>query len=62
MTEPQTTFIECSADGCEAKVANHRWGHIKAAGWFFQKTGEAWCPDHTPDWVTAWRAKKARAS
>lgn len=28
-------------------------------GWFEQKDGTNWCPDHTPAWVQAWRARKA---
>lgn len=23
-----------------------------------QRNGLAWCPDHNPDWVAEWRAKK----
>lgn len=30
------------------------------AGWFHSKAEEcAWCPEHVPDWVPAWRAKQA---
>lgn len=50
----------CAWPGCEAQYKDHRWGSIKAhaAGWFIQKDGTAWCPDHVPDWVEAWRARK----
>jgi len=54
-------FVICDEDGCEEKIKNHAWGHIKAEGWFFGRDGEtAWCPNHIPDWVSAWRAKKAK--
>lgn len=23
-----------------------------------QRNGDAWCPDHTPDWVAEWRIKR----
>lgn len=51
----------CAAEGCSASFQDHRWGSIKAhdAGWFIQKDGTAWCPIHTPEWVAAWRARKA---
>ncbi len=48
----------CSEPGCEATVKNHYWGRVKADLWFFQKNGDAWCPDHHPEWVAAWRARK----
>jgi len=49
--------IPCSQEGCTETVRNHYWGRVKS-GWFFQKTGEAWCPEHTPEWVASWRARK----
>lgn len=50
--------IPCSEPECAETVKNHYWGRTKS-GWFFQKTGEAWCPAHFPDWVESWRARKA---
>jgi hypothetical protein len=40
-----------------------RWSKTKAQdeGWFFQQNGAAWCPDHVPAWVAAWRAGKTAA-
>lgn len=37
-----------------------KWDIIKAgeAGWFFQKDGTTWCPEHTPEWVEEWRARQ----
>lgn len=60
-------FARCKADGCEAKVKNHKWGKIHAVqdGWFFGQHPSAdppiWCPDHLPEWVESWRARKAGA-
>lgn len=52
-------FIQCDEEGCEAKVKNHRWGKTKAEDWFFERQDDiAWCPDHVPDWVESWRAKR----
>ena len=53
--------VQCDHEGCATQINNHRWGKTKAGseGWFFQKDGKSWCPDHTPDWVAAWRARKA---
>lgn len=50
----------CSHPGCTQAVLNHRWAHLRAQtdGWFFQRNNTAWCPDHVPDWVPAWRAKR----
>lgn len=52
---------KCADPGCERTRAAHRWGSIKAhdAGWFELKDGTTWCPEHTPDWVAGWRARKA---
>lgn len=47
---------------CPETVPNHRWGTIRAhgLGWFFSRDGkQAFCPTHTPEWVGAWRARKA---
>jgi hypothetical protein len=38
--------------GCDEKIKNHKWGHIKAVGWLFQKNGNAFCPKHVPEWYT----------
>jgi hypothetical protein len=48
----------CDKPLCEEKIKNHRWGRTKAEGWFFEKTGEAWCPLHHPEWVADWRARQ----
>lgn len=56
-SEQKTT---CTQKGCARSVRlNHKWDHIKAQseGWFFQKDGSSWCPEHTPDWVEEWRKR-----
>lgn len=52
-------LVGCSA--CDRTVPGHRWGKIKAQdqGWFFAKDGAAFCPEHVPEWVEEWRARKA---
>lgn len=54
---------KCSHEGCENEFKAHAWGAIKASskGWFLQKNGDKWCPDHTPEWLAAWRAKQGGA-
>lgn len=54
----ETTYKNCSYEGCENKLPNHAWGRIKAEGWFQQRDGNIWCPDHIPEWVEEWRKKR----
>lgn len=49
----------CSEPNCDNKFKNHAWGQIKADDWFHQKNGDHWCPEHIPEWVEEWRAKRA---
>ena len=49
--------IRCSHEGCKARIKSHAWGKIKS-GWFFQKDDNQYCPEHIPEWVEAWRARK----
>lgn len=53
-------MTECCVPGCSNTHKADRWNTSKAQalGWFFQKNGQAWCPEHTPDWVAEWRARK----
>lgn len=51
--------VSCADKHCNKTIKNHRWGKIKADQWFHQKDGTSWCPDHIPEWVTEWRAKRA---
>lgn len=53
--------LSCSEVGCEAAVRDHYWGKTRAfgAGWFFQKDGTNWCPEHIPLWVDEWRSRRA---
>lgn len=52
-----TDMIQCKQDGCTNTVKDDRWGKIKAGAWFFSRDGDAWCPDHLPNWVTEWRKR-----
>lgn len=55
-------MVVCSEDGCEAQIKNNRWARTKASNWFFTRDNKAYCPDHHPDWVAGWRAKKGNAT
>lgn len=56
-------LIRCAAVPCEQTHKNNRWAKTKAhaAGWFEQRDGRSWCPEHTPPWVAAWRARKGKS-
>lgn len=54
----QQPVIGCSQEECTTTVQNHYWARVKAEDWFFQRSGEAWCPAHVPDWVAGWREGK----
>lgn len=52
-------FILCDGPGCEQKVPNHYWGKVKdGESWFFQKSGDSWCPEHLPEWYPAWKEQQ----
>ena len=53
--------IKCSHLDCETTHAASYWDSIKASdkGWFVQKDGTAYCPEHVPEWVEEWRLKNA---
>jgi hypothetical protein len=52
----------CAHSGCGDKYYPHEWGTKEAQrkGWFLQRNGVAWCPDHNPDWVAEWRVKNKK--
>lgn len=54
--------VLCSKPSCKASRLHNAWGAIRAAenGWFAERSGANWCPKHNPDWVAAWRVKKAK--
>lgn len=58
----QAPLKQCAQPGCTASFRDHRWGATKAhdEGWFLQQNGDAWCPEHVPDWVAQWRKKQQR--
>jgi hypothetical protein len=55
--------VTCLQDGCPASFPGSKHDTMKASreGWFFPKDqqGRGWCPAHLPDWVPAWRARRA---
>lgn len=53
--------MHCAEPGCTAEHKSDRWNNSRAqkAGWFMEKNGDCWCPDHVPDWVPAWRENQA---
>lgn len=57
---PETTYVHCAREGCQATHPDHQWGAIAAhdEGWFAQKDGTVYCPLHHPEWVAGWRAKQ----
>lgn len=52
--------VTCAAQGCVASHNNDRWSRVRAheAGWFESRRGGSFCPEHVPDWVAGWRAKR----
>lgn len=57
--------VRCAkaTDGCTAQFPGSKHDAVRAheAGWFFsRREGLAYCPEHVPDWVPAWRARQAR--
>lgn len=51
----------CAKKGCKASFKDHHWGAVEATdkGWFHQRNGDSWCPEHHPEWVAEWRARRA---
>lgn len=56
--EAKEARIYCVEPGCKEFVNDDRWSKTKAEGWFFKKNDDAYCPEHVPDWVEGWRAKR----
>jgi hypothetical protein len=54
----------CTAADCQNEYKKHRWGKMQAVddGWFIQRNGQAWCPEHIPLWVIQWRIRKIKTS
>lgn len=60
--EEEDPVGKCAHPGCPKVFRDrHQWDQNEAqkAGWFFQKNGDRWCPEHNPPWVVEWRLKKA---
>lgn len=62
---PHYGWIRCAEPGCPNERPDHQWHYKSHPGWFSQKYSEdnpdpkSWCPEHTPEWVAEWRAKRA---
>lgn len=54
------THLRCSGPGCDDTCGNNKWAKIAAheQGWFFERSGAVWCPEHLPDWVEPWRIEQ----
>jgi hypothetical protein len=57
---------QCSVCGLEIEPSPNtgrvsKWLVMEAAkeGWFFQKDGTTYCPEHVPSWVGSWRRRQA---
>lgn len=52
----------CGREGCGKSFRPGFWEDHRAQtdGWFMQRNGIVWCPDHNPDWVAEWRKKRKR--
>lgn len=50
------TPLKC--EGCDKTVQDNKWAKIRAEGWFFERGGKAYCPDHRPEWYDDWQAEK----
>jgi hypothetical protein len=51
--------------GCEASIRGSKHYRMKAQheGWFSSfRENLAYCPEHVPDWVPAWRDRRQAAS
>ena len=46
---------------CEKPGPKNRWENTRAQteGWFLQRNGDVYCPEHVPGWVAGWRARQA---
>lgn len=53
-------MITCSAPDCSTSHKSSKWDNRKADkhGWFHQRNGDSWCPEHVPEWLETWRAKQ----
>lgn len=53
----------CAQRGCKGTAPKHQWSEKTKAGkgWFHQKDGTSWCPDHHPEWVKEWRERRGQA-
>lgn len=64
MSRAQDSPVRCARadEGCTASFPGSKWHAIRAGGqgWFFSREDDAaYCPEHVPEWVAAWRESKA---
>lgn len=54
------TYCICDGPDCANSFKLTHWDSKRAQtdGWFLQKNGDVWCPEHVPEWVAEWRAKQ----
>jgi hypothetical protein len=57
---PSEGQAQCAEAGCIAEHKTDEWNSKRAhnEGWFIQKNGDRWCPDHNPEWVEEWRKRQ----
>lgn len=53
--------IKCANPSCNNTMGSHALAVIKTSGWFHQRDGTSWCPEHIPEWVAKWREDKAES-
>lgn len=59
--DPQPVALKkCAEPTCDKTKPDADWAHRtpEGEGWFDQRNGDSWCPEHIPAWYTAWKAKK----
>jgi hypothetical protein len=51
---------ECAQPDCTKSFWSSREGTMKAhySGWYHQRNGKSWCPEHRPAWAPKWEGKK----
>lgn len=61
---PPAQTKKCSEPSCRSsyKIDWHDMVEAHKQGWFMQRNGASWCPEHVPDWVQEWREAKLKES
>lgn len=57
------TCVECGAkvqhNNQSGRASQWDFKRASSAGWFFKRDGTSYCPEHLPEWVDGWRARRA---